>query len=55
MLERINKWKYRINTPGKVSKNNWSVMLPLSLEKLIKSNIHDKIKAMLNETGRLLA
>lgn len=52
-LEKTGKWKYRINIPGRVSKNNWSVLLPLSMDNLLKSNINEKIMTLLKETGRL--
>ncbi|HEY3251020.1 MAG TPA: 4-alpha-glucanotransferase [Ignavibacteria bacterium] len=53
IIKKIGRWSYRINTPGKVSKNNWSVRLPLSLNKLIDNNLSHGIRKMLEESGRL--
>jgi len=53
LLSKITRWGCRINTPGKVSKNNWSVRLPISLDRLLDSNLKDTIKAMLAESNRL--
>jgi len=52
LLEKIGKWKNRINTPGKVSKDNWSIRLPISLENLLNSELNNKIRNLLRETGR---
>ncbi|MEW5758797.1 MAG: 4-alpha-glucanotransferase [Candidatus Omnitrophota bacterium] len=55
-LENIFKedcYGYRINTPGTVNQNNWSITLPLSLEELIDSPISKKIKELINLSNRL--
>jgi hypothetical protein len=42
----------KINTPGTVSKTNWSLTVPVSLEELLKSKICAKIKGMAEAAGR---
>jgi 4-alpha-glucanotransferase len=37
-------YRYRINRPGTVSKTNWSLVMPLSLEKLAKHKVSKTIK-----------
>jgi len=46
-------YQYRINTPGTVSKNNWSLKIPLSLEELTVNPVCTKIKKMVKESGRV--
>jgi len=46
-------YRYRINTPGSVSPENWSETLPLSLEALNKHKVCAKIKKMVSESGRI--
>jgi 4-alpha-glucanotransferase len=46
LLAKIARWNYRLNTPGKVSKNNWSLLAPLSLEELLNSEINPVIKEL---------
>jgi 4-alpha-glucanotransferase len=45
-------YQYRINTPGTVSQKNWSLVMPLSLEELLKHKVYRQIKAMVNAAGR---
>jgi len=49
----MNRWKYRINTPGSVSADNWSILLPCSLEELLELEINDTIKEIVTNSGRL--
>ncbi|MBN1445438.1 MAG: 4-alpha-glucanotransferase [Candidatus Omnitrophica bacterium] len=44
---------YRINTPGTVSGNNWSAVLPVFLEELMSNGVCDKIRTLIAESGRL--
>lgn len=43
---------YRINRPGTVSKENWSLVIPVSLEGLLKDEVCKEIKAMIRSAGR---
>ena len=43
-------YAYRINTPGTVNERNWSLLVPLALEKLLAHPVCAKIKA-LNEVA----
>lgn len=43
---------YRYNTPGTVSSKNWSLRLPLSLEKLLVDGNNAEILSMIKEAGR---
>jgi len=45
-------YDYRINTPGTISENNWSLVIPISLEKLLKHKITKEIKNMVVASGR---
>jgi 4-alpha-glucanotransferase len=42
----------RINTPGSVSGSNWSVLMPCSLEEMLELEINEKIKGIVEQTGR---
>lgn len=44
--------QYRINTPGTISEKNWSVVIPLSLEELLKHKVRLEIKNMAISSGR---
>ncbi len=46
LLAKISKWKYRLNTPGSVSRNNWSLLAPVSLEKLLTLEINSNVKEL---------
>jgi 4-alpha-glucanotransferase len=39
-------YQHRINRPGTISKANWSLVMPLSLEELSKHKVSNKIKSM---------
>lgn len=43
----------RINKPGKVSKRNFSLRLPVSLEELLNHPVNGKIKEIISESGRV--
>ncbi len=45
-------YQNRINKPGTVSKTNWSVVVPTSLERLLTHKIVGKIKVMVAAAGR---
>ncbi len=46
-------YQYRINTPGTVRRDNWSLTLPLSLEALLEHRVCRKIKEQIASSGRL--
>jgi 4-alpha-glucanotransferase len=43
---------YRYNTPGTVNDQNWSLVLPVSLEKLLEDGNNDCILSMIKKAGR---
>jgi 4-alpha-glucanotransferase len=43
---------YRVNTPGTTSDKNWSLVLPVSLEELLKHKVCTQIKKMIRDSGR---
>ncbi|MCX5707512.1 MAG: 4-alpha-glucanotransferase [Candidatus Omnitrophica bacterium] len=43
---------YRYNTPGTVNDRNWSLVLPVSLEKLLEADNNSEILSMIKEAGR---
>ncbi len=45
--------KYRINTPGTVSADNWSAVLPMPLEELMSRKVCGKIRKLIEESGRI--
>lgn len=46
-------YNYRINRPGTVAKENWSLVMPLSLEELLKDGICKEIKNMAESGKRI--
>jgi 4-alpha-glucanotransferase len=46
-------YKYRINVPGTISKENWSLTLPISLEELLKEDINKDIRKLVSSSGRI--
>jgi len=46
-------YQYRINTPGTVSKFNWSLRIPIPLESLLKHKITDEIRTITALSQRL--
>ncbi|MCX5704779.1 MAG: 4-alpha-glucanotransferase [Candidatus Omnitrophica bacterium] len=45
-------YQYRINTPGTISKSNWSLTIPVPLERLIKDKVNKKILTLVQSSGR---
>ncbi len=45
-------YRYRVNRPGTISKENWSLVVPLPLEKLVGHNICGEIRDMVVSSGR---
>jgi len=48
-----NPQKYRFNIPGLISKKNWSIRMPISLEELLNLPINKEIRKILEKTGRI--
>lgn len=53
ILQDHKDWNYRINFPGIVSGSNWSLVLPVSLEKLNELGINSEIKEINLKYGRI--
>ncbi len=45
-------YQYRINTPGVISKDNWSLVMPMPLEELLKSEVTKNIHKMIDSSSR---
>ena len=45
-------WEMRINFPGTVREKNWSFVVPISLEEMIKLSINREIKEINKQAGR---
>ncbi len=45
-------YKYRVNLPGTVSADNWSLKIPVPLEKLATHKVTKELKAIVAESGR---
>ena len=45
-------YQYRVNVPGTVNPKNWSLRLPLSLEKLLTHPVNKQIRKMVIDSGR---
>ncbi|MGA2775192.1 MAG: 4-alpha-glucanotransferase [Candidatus Omnitrophota bacterium] len=43
----------RLNTPGTISDKNWSLTLPISLEKLLEHKVVKEMKKMAKDSGRV--
>jgi hypothetical protein len=52
-LRKIAKWIHRINIPGMVMKRNWSLLLPVSLDKLLELEINRVIKEITVKSNRV--
>lgn len=48
-----NSWEYRINVPGSMRPENWSVVAPFSLEDLLKLPINKVLYKIVVDSGRL--
>jgi len=53
LLGSIGKYNCRINTPGMVSRNNWSQIMPVSLEGLLDLGIKESIKQINTASSRI--
>lgn len=51
-LLKKNPSYYRFNFPGKTSRKNWSLRMPISLEDLLKNPVNKIIRKILQKTGR---
>ncbi|MDD5496328.1 MAG: 4-alpha-glucanotransferase [Candidatus Omnitrophica bacterium] len=49
---RGDPYNYRINRPGTVSPDNWSLRLPISLEELMADRVNGEIREMIRSSGR---
>ena len=47
-----DSYQYRINVPGTISPKNWSLKLPLSLEKLLVHPLNQRIRKMVVASAR---
>ena len=45
-------YHYRINTPGTITPHNWSLVLPMPLEKLLVDPVTADIATMVRASGR---
>lgn len=45
-------YAYRINRPGTIGPQNWSLRMPISLEKLLKHGVNKDIKQIILDSGR---
>ncbi|MCM8789966.1 MAG: 4-alpha-glucanotransferase [Candidatus Omnitrophica bacterium] len=52
-LMKGDPYQYRINSPGTISKKNWSLTIPLSLEELLKHKVTKEIRKMVEASGRI--
>jgi 4-alpha-glucanotransferase len=50
---RGDPYQHRINTPGVTGTRNWSLVLPLSLEDLLASDLYREMKEMLKASNRI--
>lgn len=54
LLERMNKRSYRINSPGTFSNKNWSIRLPIGVEKLSGLRINKLIREINSRSRRIV-
>jgi 4-alpha-glucanotransferase len=52
-LFKGDSWKVRINFPGTVGGENWSLVMPISLEKMKKLTVNREIRKTNRESGRI--
>ncbi len=50
---QYDPWNFRINFPGTMGEQNWTLVVPVSLEKMLKHPINGKIKEINALTGRI--
>jgi 4-alpha-glucanotransferase len=48
-----DSYQYRINFPGTISDKNWSLTIPIPLEKLLKHKVTKEIRHMIAASGRI--
>lgn len=53
ILERFKRSDYRFNFPGTVHKQNWSIVMPVSLEELNLMETNNSIKEINLKSGRI--
>ncbi len=46
-------YKYRVNRPGTVGPENWSIVIPMPLEELLEHKLAGEIKTIITSTKRL--
>ena len=46
-------YQYRINNPGTISQDNWSLVMPISLEELLKHKMNKDIRQLVASSGRI--
>jgi len=51
-LYKGDPYKYRVNFPGTVSLQNWSLRLPVSLEELLDHKVNKELKKIVEASGR---
>lgn len=51
-IYKDDPYQYRINRPGTVSPDNWSLKIPISLEELLKHKVNKAIKEIVVNSGR---
>jgi 4-alpha-glucanotransferase len=49
-----DSWDYRINVPGSMGEQNWSVVAPFSLEALQKIPVNKTVRKIVVDSGRLV-
>lgn len=54
LQNKMDSLNYRINVPGKVSNRNWTIKLPVSLEKISNLNLTEDIREILRSSDRLV-
>lgn len=52
IIKKEKARSYRVNIPGKKSKRNWAIRLPLSMEELLIHSINSHIKTIIKDSGR---
>ena len=45
-------YQYRVNTPGTISEKNWSLVMPLSLEELLRHKVTAEIANLIVACSR---
>jgi 4-alpha-glucanotransferase len=52
-FDKWDKWDMRVNTPGSISNNNWSIIMPVPLEAMLKMSINADIASINNGSNRV--